>query len=269
VAMSRHMFAGETLPRAERVAETRRLVQELHDTHDRGSVEERLIRINMVVAREVAHRYEGRGLPAEDLQQVAYLGLVKAVSHLDPEKGADFLGYAVPTIRGEVRRWFRDAGWMVRPPRSVQELQARVTRCRSELSLDLGRPPTPAEIALDLDEPEDAVRSAMAANGCFAPRSLDTVAGPDDDEDTSLARRLGETDPEYARAEARVVLAPLLRDLDDRERWMLGMRFVEGATQSEIGETLGVTQTQVSRLLSALMERLRHQLESSPASSAA
>jgi RNA polymerase sigma-B factor len=223
-----------------------------------------VVRINMGVARDVARRYEGRGLAAEDLQQVAYLGLVKAVQNFDAAKGGDFLSYAVPTVRGEVRRWFRDHGWMVRPPRSVQELQARITRARSELTHELGRPPRIDEIAGRLDEDVADVERAMAANGCFAPTSLDSSSSPEEEGPPHLVQTLGAPDPGYAEVEARVVLTPLLRGLDERERLMLRMRFVDGATQAEIGQELGVTQTQVSRLMSALLLRMRDQLGATP-----
>jgi RNA polymerase sigma-B factor len=260
--LERTLDETDALPRSQRVAETERLLKELPDSPDPSAVQDRLVRLNMVVAREVARRYEGRGLSPDDLEQVAYLGLVKAVQHFDAAKGRDFLSYAVPTIRGEVRRWFRDAGWMVRPPRSVQELQARITRARSELTHVLGRPPTPGEVAEELGEDLDAVEGAMAANGCFSPSSLDTTPSSDeDDERPSLAQRLGAPDPGYAEVEARVVLTPLVRDLDARERLMLRMRFVQGATQAEIGEELGVTQTQVSRLMTGLLSRMRHRLD--------
>ena len=249
------------LPRSQRIAETERLLAELPESHDPTAVQQQVVRLNMVVARDVARRYEGRGLAADDLEQVAYLGLVTAVQHFDAAKGGDFLSYAVPTVRGELRRWFRDAGWVVRPPRSVQELQARITRARSEVTHELGRPPGPSEIAEALGEEVAAVERAMAANGCFAPTSLDSSATDEDDGSPSLAQRLGAPDPGYAEVEARVVLTPLFRDLDPREQQMLRMRFVQGATQAEIGRQLGVTQTQVSRLMSGLLTRMRHRLE--------
>jgi RNA polymerase sigma-B factor len=253
-----------TPARPERLARTRDLLDDLTATHDRSDVEEELICLNLGVARDIARRYHGRGIAADDLEQVAYVGLVKAVQHFDPAKGGEFLSFAVPTIRGELRRWFRDAGWTVRPPRSVQELQARISRAESELAHDLGRPPGPAEIAEDLDEDEIAVRRAMAVNGCFRPASLDAPVAGEEEAGSDLARTLGGPDPGFEQVDARVALQPLLRDLDDRERLMIRMRFVEGATQSEIGEQMGVTQTQVSRLMSALLTRLRHELEEEP-----
>jgi len=258
-----------TLSRYDRMTQTEELLSELPHSADRHVIEDRLVRLNMVVARDVARRYEGRGIAAEDLEQVAYLGLVKAVRHYDGEKATEFLSYAVPTIRGEVRRWFRDAGWVVRPPRSVQELQARMTRARDELAHQLGRPPTVPEIAQHLEVGVDDASRAMAANGCFSPASLDAPSPGSDSEGNELADRLGGAEPGYAQAEARVALTPLLRRLDERERMMLDMRFVQGATQAEIGQKMGVTQTQVSRLLSSLLLRLRHELEGAPHTSRA
>lgn len=255
------------LNKTQRTAETARLFDELgasSDAGERAETRERLVRINMPVARDVAHRYEGRGVDSDDLRQVAYLGLVKAVQRFEPDRGTQFLGYAVPTVRGEVRRWFRDAGWVVRPPRSIQELQARITRARSDLAHSLGRPAELAEIAEHLGEELAAVQRAAAANGCFAPSSLDASPTEDDDQGSWLAGNLGESEPGYAQVEARVALTPLMQGLDDRERLMLHMRFVDGATQREIGEVMGVTQTQVSRLMSALFIRLRHELEDVP-----
>ncbi len=216
-----------------------------------------MITLNLPVAHDVARRYHGRGIPDDDLDQVANVGLVKAVRAYDPGRATDFLGYAVPTIRGEVRRHFRDRGWTVRPPRSVQELQPRVRAARGELWQRLGRDPRTEEIAEELGLDEGPVREAMGVEGCFTPSSID--ASPDDG--PSVADRLGASDPGYARAEARVTLRPLLRGLSDRERRILAMRFRDGCTQAEIGHEIGVTQMQVSRLLSGLFDRLRTQLQ--------
>ena len=129
----------------------------------------------MQIAVDVARRYRSRGVPIEDLEQVACLGLVKAARGFDPERATDFLSYAVPTIRGEVRRYFRDHGWVVRPPRTVQQAQARITAVESDLCQELGRAPRPTEIAERLDLDLDLVVEALAANGCFAPTSLDAT----------------------------------------------------------------------------------------------
>ena len=226
---------------------------------DKRMIEDRIVEVNMQIAVDVARRYRSRGIPIEDLEQVAYLGLVKAARGFDPERATDFLSYAVPTIRGEVRRYFRDHGWAVRPPRSVQQAQARITSVESDLCQQLGRAPRPTEIAEHLGLDLDLVVEALAANGCFAPTSLDASSG---DHEGGIGDRLGDDDVSFDSAEARVALKPLLAHLDRRERIMLEMRFFKGATQSEIGEVLGITQMQVSRLLSALLARLRDELGS-------
>ena len=224
----------------------------------RRQLEDELIAHNVAVAHDVARRYHGRGIPADDLDQVACVGLVKAVRGYDPAKATDFLGYAVPTIRGELRRHFRDQGWAVRPPRSIQELQPRVTQTRNELWQRLGRDPRTDEIADELEVDAAVVREAMGAEGCFVPASLD--AAPEDG--VPAADRLAASEPGYTRVDARVTLRPLLRGLSERERRILRLRFYDGRTQAEIGNEIGVTQMQVSRLLSGLFDRLRGELQS-------
>lgn len=239
------------------------LVRMTEEPGSRAELEDRVIRVNLGVAREVARRYEGRGVPADDLEQVAYLGLVKAVRRFDPTRGTDFLSFAVPTIRGEVRRWFRDAGWVVRPPRSVQELQAAITAAQEELHQSLGRSPGAAEVAAHLGVDPESVRDAIAARGCFAPASLDAPRS-EASEGPELHERLACVEPGYPTVEARVTLRPLVGELSPRERRILEMRFVHGATQREIGEEIGVTQMQVSRLLSGIFARLRDGLQGGP-----
>lgn len=248
----------ERLPRREATQRLLKLAAEASD-EDRRTLEDRLVEVNMQIAVDVARRYRARGIATEDLEQVAYLGLVKAARGFDPERANDFLSYAVPTIRGEVRRYFRDHGWTVRPPRTVQQAQARITAVESDLCQELGRSPRPSEIAARLELDLDLVVEALGANGCFAPTSLDASLG---DGDGGIGERLGEDDESFASAEARVALKPLMEHLSQRERVMLEMRFFQGATQSEIGEVLGITQMQVSRLLSALLARLRDDLGS-------
>jgi RNA polymerase sigma-B factor len=250
--------------RSHRRTETARLFDEA--VRSEGAVREGLleeiIRLNMVIAGELARRYHGRGIAADDLDQVANLGLVKAVQGFDPRQGNDFLSFAVPTIRGEIRRYFRDFGWAIRPPRSVQELQSRITTAEGELFQTLGRSPRPSEIAGHLGVELELVVDSLSANGCFAPMSLDA---PVADGDGAPADRLGGLDPSFATAEARIVLARILGDLSPRDRQILEMRFFGGCTQAEIGAEIGVTQMQVSRLLSRLLERLRRRLETEAA----
>lgn len=225
----------------------------------RARYEDEAVRVNMDVASDVARRYHGRGIAAEDVDQVAFLGLVKAVRGFDPTRGDDFLSYAVPTLRGEIRRYFRDAGWAVRPPRSVQEVQSRVVEAEAELTQRLGRHPRPAEIAVHLDCPLTLVVDALSANGCFSPVSLDAPR-PDGEAVESPLDRMGDLDPAFASAEARLALRPLMQALPERERRIIELRYFEHRTQAQIGAEIGVSQEQVSRLIGSILRKLRASL---------
>ena len=205
----------------------------------------------MPVAKSIAARYRGRGVAIDDLEQVACLALVGAARRYDPDKAEDFLTFAVPTIQGEVKRYFRDHGWMVRPTRAVQEAQSLINR---ELAHADGRERTPAELA-GARHPGGRPRCRVAGTGLL----FAGVAGP-----AAPGRRLESdrlvadgSDAEYEAAEARVLLSTLTRQLKPRDRLILYLRFVEGLTQAEIGAELGVTQMQVSRLLSRVLRELR------------
>jgi len=224
---------------------------------ERAALEGRVVEVNMTVAAQIAARYRGRGVPTEDMEQVAYLALVKAVRRYEYAPERDFLSFAVPTIRGEVKRYFRDHGWTVRPPRTIQAAQAQIGQAESELLQELGRSPRPSEIAERLDLDLDLVVEALGANGCFFPTSLEAMMPGDD---STTREWLGDEDTGFRRAETAVVLKPLLAELTERERVALEMRFFQDATQAEIGDLLGISQNQVSRLLSSLMARLRDQL---------
>jgi len=217
-----------------------------------------VVELNLPVARGLASRYRDRGIATDDLEQVACLGLLKAVRAFDVDRATDFLSFAIPTVRGELRRHFRDLGWTVRPPRRIQELQAQIAAAEGRLSQELGRTPTADELADHLGVDPDDVREAQSANGCFNPTSLDAARSTADQ--LELARTLGSLDPGYAAAEARVALAGVLGELGPRERLILRLRFFEDRTQAEIGEAIGVTQMQVSRLLSGILARLRDRL---------
>ena len=250
--------------RSHRRTETARLLAEASDAPDdvRERLHEEVIRLNMGVAGEIARRYHGRGVGNDDLDQVAYLGLVKAVRAFDPGHGSDFLSFAVPTMRGEIRRYFRDHGWTIRPPRSVQELQAKITMAEGELYQSLGRSPRPSELAEHLGVDLEQVLDSLAANGCFAPLSLDA---PPAEGESGPVDRLGGLDPAFGNAELRAALAPILRSLTPRERRIIELRFFAGRTQAEIGAEVGVTQMQVSRLLNRLLTRMRQRLEAESA----
>lgn len=249
-------------PDSRRSAITNRLLQEAAearaagDALEAGRLLDEVVVVNMTVARGLARRYRGRGIEDEDLEQVAYVALVRAVQQFDPTRGDGFLGYAVPTIRGELRRYFRDNGWMIRPPRRVQELQTRIFAAQSELSMALGRSPSASEMAAHLEVPVDELEEALATEGCFTPTSLDRTVGPDDSELT-LGSLLGTPDEATEAVEARTVLAPVVRRLSERDRLILRLRFFDDCTQREIAEAIGVTQTQVSRVLTRILRDLR------------
>jgi len=220
---------------------------------------DKVVLLNMEVAESIVLRYRNRGVAQEDLVQIAFLGLVKAAQGYDPDKSDSFLGYAVPTIRGEVKRFFRDNAWVVRPPRRIQELQSQITSARADLAQMTGHEPTPEEIAGALDVDVDDVNEAMTADGCYTPSSLDKTTGEDDA--PALWGLLGADDRGYDRAEALVVLRPLCRKLSARDRRILYLRFFHEWTQAKIAAEFGVTQMQVSRLLARILKQLRDQLE--------
>src|SRR3954454_5736221 len=253
--------SGRTDERVGRAERTRDLVARLAectDEDERQALSNELAAVNMPVADSVVSRYRGRGIATEDLQQVAYLALTKAARRFDPSAGHDFLSFCVPTIRGEVRRYFRDKGWMVRPPRRIQELQQRISQAQRDMSTTLGRPAGPDELAEHLDERPADIREALDGHGCFTPTSLDRPVG--DDQGSSLGALIGQEDEGRSAAEARVLLAPVVRRLSRRDRHILELRFYQGLTQREIAQDLGVTQMQVSRLLSRIFRDLRQSL---------
>lgn len=247
--------------RNERILQTNRTLRQAR--RRRGQARQELlnqaIELNVPVARSIAHQFHNRGESAEDLDQVAYLGLVKAVNGFDPEKGYEFLAYAVPTITGEVKRYFRDAAWAVRPPRRIQDLQGEITPAVEQLTQLLGRSPRSAEIAAHLGREEEEIVEALACGGCFTPTSIDD-RGPGGD-GYQVAERLGEDDRGFGRAEAVVTLQEACMNLKPRDQRILYLRFFKDWTQEQIAQELGVTQMQVSRLLARIMRNLRDSIE--------
>jgi RNA polymerase sigma-B factor len=244
-----------------RATRTTRVVAGLRDTisaAERQALVDELIEANISMARSMAARYRNRGVDLEDLQQVALVGLTKAAQRFDASAGHDFLSYAVPTIRGELRRHFRDAGWMIRVPRRVQDLQARIRRAQPDLEARLGRSPRPTEIADHLEVDLDDVIEALSAAGCFRPTSIDSPTGNGTD---TIADLLGWDDAGLASVEARLVLGTAVSELSERERRILQWRFVDERTQQEIADLVGLTQAQVSRILTRVLARLRAGLD--------
>ena len=230
------------------------LAQSTDSPEERQRLLDDVIVLHLGLAHAEASRYRSRGIPLDDLRQVAALALTKATRGFDVTAGHDFLSYAVPTIRGELRKYFRDHGWMIRPPRRIQELQARINAAETELSNRLGRSPQPVEIADHIEECTESVIEALASDGCFVPASLDHPAGED-------GSTLGDLLPLRRRAapglRGSTGAQPGLRRLGERDRQILAMRFYEGLTQREIAERIGVTQMQVSRLLTRILGQLR------------
>jgi RNA polymerase sigma-B factor len=235
-----------------------RAAAETSDEQTRRMLLDEVVVLNVELAWSIALRYRSRGIPLEDLRQVACLGLIKAARGFDPTVGTAFIAYCVPTIRGEIKRYFRDHGWTVKPPRRVQELQAQIKMAEPELSTALGRPPRPSELAEHLGEQICDVIEALSVNGCFTPSSLDRPVS--EDSSMSIGDLLGSDDDDKVAAEARVMLAPAVRRLSERDRKILMLRFFRGWTQSEIAEELGVTQMQVSRLLARILRDLHRGL---------
>lgn len=251
--------SSERTERSDRTLELLHRLAETHDDRERHQLIEELVLVNLGVAHAIAMRYRNRGVSLDDLEQVARLGLVKAAQGFDPSRQNDFLAYAVPTIRGEVRKHFRDHGWSVRPPRRIQELQSRIMAAATELTHSLGRSPRPSELARHLDTRVEEVEEALSADGCFSPSSLDRPVS-EEDGSAALGDLLPADDGDQEAAEARLMLAPAIKRLGERDRLILHLRFFKGLTQEEIAQEIGVTQMHVSRLLSRILGELRAEI---------
>lgn len=214
-----------------------------------------LVQRFMPMARHLALRVAHGPEPLDDLVQVASIGLIKAIDRYDPARGASFASFAVPTIHGELQRWFRDRTWAVRPPRDLQELVLAVDRVSADLTAQLDRSPTVPELATALGVPEADVLEALLAGESRRLPSLDAPSGGD--EELVLLDRIGRADPELAAAEQRVQLARITRVLNARERQIVRLRFRDDLTQREIGERIGLSQMHVSRLLRRALDKLR------------
>ena len=212
----------------------------------------------MPLARSLARRYERSSEPLDDLVQVASMGLVKAIDRFDPSRGNAFVSYAVPTILGELRRYFRDCCWDVHVPRGAQELALRVEETQSRLTGDLGRPPTVRELAEYMEVDVERVLDAMAARSAYVVSSLDALRSNADGTDAgTYGDSVGEIDERYELIEEGGAIAGALAHLSERERTVLRLRFEEDMTQTEIAAEIGVSQMHVSRLLRRALEQMR------------
>lgn len=235
------------------VADLLHAIHRAGSVHEREVLEDQLVRSCLPLAERLAARYRNRGADHDDLTAVANLALVNAVRRFEPSRGT-FHGFAVATILGEIKKHFRDHCWSVRPPRRIQQMQADITAASERRLQTDSRTPLVADIARDIDASESDVREAMAARGCFSPTSLDQ---PMRDGGQPLGESLKWEESAYSFIDDWVTVGPLCQELGDDERELLRLRFVEDRTQQEIADIVGVSQMQVSRRLTKLLEQLR------------
>jgi RNA polymerase sigma-B factor len=245
---------AQPLDRARRQREDQRLMRRVRKGDDHARDE--LIARYVPLARSLALRYRRASEPLDDLIQVASVGLVKAVDRWDAERGLAFSSYAVPTILGELRRYFRDSTWDVRPARDLQELCLAVEEAREALWGELGRSPTVADLAARLERQQEEIVEALQATEGRCVRSLDAPVHDEDNDSASAGDLIGGPDEEFARVEAGVTLERLTSVLDDRAREILRLRFSEDLLQSEIAEIVGCSQMHISRIIRSSLEKL-------------
>jgi RNA polymerase sigma-B factor len=228
------------------------------DPH-RERLRERIVEMHRPLAMEIARRYRYRGEPLEDLLQAAYVGLMKAVNGFDPTLGHAFRGYAVVTMTGEVKRHFRDRTWAIRVPRLYQERRSELNRLVADLSQDLGRSPTVAELAAKMNISEEDVLLTLDASAAYSTLSLDAPLGTDDDA-ASLGDVIPEDDDTLSTMVDREAVKPLIDALPSREKHILLLRFFGNMTQAEIAAEFGISQMHVSRILRKVLDQLRAEL---------
>jgi RNA polymerase sigma-B factor len=223
--------------------------------HDRQR--ERIVTRCLPLADHIAFRYHRKGENLDDLVQIARVGLMHAVNRFDPENGANFLSFAVPTMLGEIRRHFRDNGWAMHVPRRLKDLHVQITRATPRLTQSLGRAPTPTDLAAELGADRQEVVECLVAGDAYSLRSIDSPISSADDTTRSLADTLGEVDADMEHITDRESLRPLLAGLTERERTVISLRFFASMTQTQIAERIGVSQMQVSRILAKTLQQLR------------
>lgn len=222
---------------------------------------EKLVMSHLNLVRFIANKFKNRGEPIDDLVQVGYLGLLKAIDRFDPSRGLEFTTFATPTIMGEIKRHFRDKGWSVRVPRRLQELSAKVNQATDTLTSQLQRSPTVAEIADYLDATVDEVLEAMESSSAYSSVSLEAPSGTDDDDTPSVIDRYATEDSDLAFTDDRIIIEEALANFSPREREVIEMRFLKGMTQIEIAEKLGISQVQVSRLLRRTLKKIQDKID--------
>ncbi|MDT7724548.1 MAG: polymerase sigma-B factor [Actinomycetota bacterium] len=236
-----------------------RLAKLAPDDPERAVARDELVTRCLPLAEHIARRFGGRGESREDLLQVARLGLVNAVDRFDVDRETEFISFAVPTIMGEIRRYFRDSGWAVRVPRRLKELHLAISKATGVLAQRLGRAPTPTELAAELKIDIDELSDGLVAGNAYHTISVESTIS-DKTEDLSLLDTVGDYDGELEKVDNHETLKPLLDQLPERERTIVMLRFFGNMTQTQIAEQIGVSQMHVSRLLSRTLEYLREKL---------
>jgi RNA polymerase sigma-B factor len=253
---------GSQRPGSEERAQAGDLLAQLHslpeDSARRKTLRDQLVELHMPLVVYLARRFSGRNEPMNDLVQVGAIGLIKAIDRFDPERKLEFSTYATPTILGEIKRHFRDTGWLIHVPRRAQELQTTVNTARADLSQELGRAPTVSELAQRIEVDEEAVLEALDAARAYSGVPLDVLAAPG--ETVPEHPMLGVLDEGFEQVEQRALLRDVIAKLPESEREILLLRFVANKTQTEIAAIVGVSQMQVSRLVARGLKRLRASL---------
>lgn len=230
------------------------------DGVERQRWRQRIITECLPIADRIAYRFVGRGEPSDDLLQVARIGLIRTVDRYEPTRG-HFLAFAVPTIRGELKRYFRDRAWTVRVPRKVQETQLHMREAVNVLSQRLSRAPTAVELAEELDVDSEELSRSQSANWAYQPLSLDAPVGAADADSTeTFGSMQGAEDPHYSQVEDLMVVRDALAELDPRRRAIVRMIFFDCLTQREVARRFNVSQVQISRLLNDALMRLRERI---------
>jgi RNA polymerase sigma-B factor len=245
-----------------RSADDRELLRRYHEDGDKAA-RQQLIEQYLPLVRSLARRYDRRGEPLEDLVQVGSIGLIKAIDRFDVSRGFELTTYATPNIIGEIKRHFRDKGWAIRVPRGLQELNVRLSKLTEQLTVQLERSPTVAELAEAAGVDEEMALEALETGHAYSTVSLSAPVGLENGEDLDPMESIGTVDPEFEISEDRTLVAPGLKALDERERRILHLRFYEGLTQSQIAQQVGISQMHVSRLIRRSLEKMRDELAGS------
>ncbi len=241
----------------ERTRELFRLYKEEGDEEAR----EQLIVSHLNLVRFLASKFKNRGEPLDDLLQVGTIGLIKAIDRFDPDRGLEFTTFATPTIMGEIKRHFRDKGWSVRVPRRLQELSAKVNQTTDDLTRELQRPPSVAEVAERLGATVDEVLEAMESSTAYSAVPLEGTGQDTEDDAPSVLDHYASEDDDLARLDDRMVIEDAIKSFAPREQEAVRMRFEQGLTQVEIAEKMGISQVQVSRLLRKVLKQIQERLD--------